>query len=95
MSELTGIIEEIKETLNFLEMQLEAGSRIEFIINHVEEIVESLALMLSDTSLPENIRVEAEALFIKARYIAEKAKNMLEMLERDTRNLRTRSRAWE
>jgi hypothetical protein len=95
MSNLTKIINEIRETIQFLEMQLESGSRIELIINHVEDIIESLGLMLSDTSLPENVRVEAEALYIKARYIAEKAKNILEMQERETRNLKTRSRAWE
>ena len=95
MSDLTKIINEIRETIQFLEMQLESGSRIELIINHVEDIIESLGLMLSDTSLPENVRVEAEALYIKARYIAEKAKNILEMQERETRNLKTRSRAWE
>jgi len=95
MSDLRKIINEIRETIQFLEMQLESGSRIELIINHVEDIIESLGLMLSDTSLPENVRVEAEALYIKARYIAEKAKNILEMQERETRNLKTRSRAWE
>jgi hypothetical protein len=95
MSNSTRIINEIRETIQFLEMQLESGSRIELIINHVEDIIESLGLMLSDKSLPENVRVEAEALYIKARYIAEKAKNILEMQERETRNLKTRSRAWE
>ncbi len=95
ISDLTKIINEIRETIQFLEMQLETGSRIELIINHVEDIIESLGLMLSDTSLPENVKVEAEALYIKARYIAEKAKNILEMWERETRNLKTRSRAWE
>lgn len=95
VNDLAKIISEMKETIKFLEMQLESGSRLELIINHVEDIVESLGLMLSDTSLPENIRVEAEELFIKARYIAEKAKNMLDMLEKETRNLKPRSRAWE
>ena len=95
MSDLTKIINEIRETIQFLEMQLESGSRIELIINHVKDMIESLGLMLSDTSLPDNVRVEAEALYIKARYIAEKAKNILEMQERETRNLKTRSRAWE
>ncbi|MEM1517927.1 MAG: hypothetical protein QW789_02240, partial [Nitrososphaerota archaeon] len=61
----------------------------------VEDILESLDLMLSDTTLPESMRVQVEGLLIKARYISEKAKNMLDMLERETRNLKPKSRTWE
>ncbi|MEM3906761.1 MAG: hypothetical protein QXZ17_07840 [Nitrososphaerota archaeon] len=85
----------MKETIQFLEKQLESGSRLELIINHVEDILESLDLMLSDTTLPESMRVQVEGLLIKARYISEKAKNMLDMLERETRNLKPKSRTWE
>lgn len=95
MNDLTKVISEMKETIQFLERQLESGSRLELIINHVEDILESLGLMLSDPALPESVRVEVEELFIKARYISEKAKNMLDVLEREARNLKPRSRAWE
>ncbi|MEM3489678.1 MAG: hypothetical protein QXO75_08525 [Nitrososphaerota archaeon] len=95
MNDLTKVISEMKETIQFLEKQLESGSRLELIINHVEDILESLDLMLSDTTLPESVRVQVEGLLIKARYISEKAKNMLDMLERETRNLKPKSRTWE
>lgn len=94
-NDLTKIINEMKEAIYFLEKQLESSSRLELVINHIEDIVESLGLMLSDTTLPENVRIEAEALFLKARYISEKAKNMLDLLDRENRNLKPRSRAWE
>ncbi|MEM3588793.1 MAG: hypothetical protein QXE25_02960 [Nitrososphaerota archaeon] len=95
VNDLTKVISEMKETIQFLEKQLESGSRLELIINHVEDILESLDLMLSDTTLPESVRVQVEGLLIKARYISEKAKNMLDMLERETRNLKPKSRTWE
>ncbi|MEM2003810.1 MAG: hypothetical protein QXV24_01100 [Nitrososphaerota archaeon] len=95
VNDLTKVISEMKETIQFLEKQLESGSRLELIINHVEDILESLDLMLSDTTLPESMRVQVEGLLIKARYISEKAKNMLDMLERETRNLKPKSRTWE
>lgn len=95
ISDLTKIINEMRETVQFLEKQMESGARLELIINHIDDVVESLGIMLSDTTLPENIRVEAEGLFIKARYLAEKTKSMLDMLEKENRNLKTRSRAWE
>ncbi|MEM3156486.1 MAG: hypothetical protein QXZ49_01035 [Nitrososphaerota archaeon] len=95
VNDLTKVISEMKETIQFLEKQLESGSRLELIINHVEDILESLDLMLSDTALPESMRVQVEGLLIKARYISEKAKNMLDMLERETRNLKPKSRTWE
>ncbi|MEM2931998.1 MAG: hypothetical protein QXI61_04050 [Nitrososphaerota archaeon] len=95
VNDLTKVISEMKETIQFLEKQLESGSRLELIINHVEDILESLDLMLSDTTLPESMRVQVEGLLIKARYISEKAKNMLDMLEREARNLKPKSRTWE
>lgn len=95
VNDLTKVISEMKETIQFLEKQLESGSRLELIINHVEDILESLDLMLSDTTLPESMRVQVEGLLIKARYISEKAKNMLDMLGRETRNLKPKSRTWE
>ncbi len=93
--DLTKIVDEMRETLQFLEKQLEAGSRIELIIKYVEDILESLSVMISDTSTPENIRIQAETLYIKSRYISEKAKDMLYHLEKETRDLRPRSKVWD
>jgi hypothetical protein len=91
MRRLTGLVEEVKETVKLLETFLDVGSRLEFVQAKAEELTRVLSDALMDPGLPDNLRRELEDLSVRAKSIAERARRKVEEVNSGWRDVERRS----
>jgi len=91
MRRLTGLVEEVKETVKLLETFLDVGSRLEFVQAKAEELTRVLSDALMDPGLPDDLRRELEDLSVRAKSIAERARRKVEEVNSGWRDVERRS----
>jgi hypothetical protein len=91
MRRLTGLVEEVKETVKLLETFLDVGSRLEFVQAKAEELTRVLSDALMDPGLPDDLRRELEDLSVRAKSIAERARRKVEEVNSSWRDVERRS----
>lgn len=73
---------------------LESRSRLEFVIEQLEEIIETVNSLLGRQDLEEGEKNELLAIEKEAKTLSSEAISLIEMNERDQRNLKSRTRVW-
>lgn len=87
------MIEEMRDSVEFLEAQLNLGSRLDLVSEHIDEIIDTIKTMMHESTMGEEDRVSLQSLYVRANRVAEKVKEMVK--ERESSNLKPSSRTWE
>ncbi|MCS7143000.1 MAG: hypothetical protein NZ920_04300 [Aigarchaeota archaeon] len=91
---VSRIVIELRDSLKLVRSMLESRSRLEFVIEQLEEIIETVNSLLGRQDLEEGEKNELLAIEKEAKTLSSEAISLIEMNERDQRNLKSRTRVW-
>lgn len=81
LKQIHRIYEELKDTVDFFEEQLNSGSRLEMVANNVSEIIETIESLLLDPRLSASTLASFEELRMRALEIQRRVSNALNKME--------------
>lgn len=92
---LDKVVADIKESVSFLRSLLDARSRIEFVLEQLNEVSARVHELIDKPDLDPSIRAELSSISEKVRSMILEARSLIEVIEKDYRNQSTRTRVWE
>ncbi|MEM4591430.1 MAG: hypothetical protein QW555_06325 [Nitrososphaerota archaeon] len=88
LKQIHRIYEELKDTVDFFEEQLNSGSRLEMIASNIPEIIETIESLLLDPRLSASTLALFEELRMRALEIQRRANSALNKMEENISNER-------
>ncbi len=86
LKQIHRIYEELKDTVDFFEEQVNNGSRLEMVANNISEVIETIENLLLDPRLSPSTISLFEELRMRALGIQRKVNNALNKMEENISN---------
>jgi len=86
LKQIHRIYEELKDTVDFFEEQVNSGSRLEMVANNIAEVIETIESLLLDPRLSSSTLSLFEELRMRALEIQRRVNNALSKMEENISN---------